>query len=52
MLNTTEKRVRGFGMGSYDHRSKTSKPFVYFWESLTSKEGARERGTLCPETHK
>ena len=30
-------------MGSYDHRSKTSKPFVYFWESLTSKEGARER---------
>jgi len=30
-------------MGSYDHRSKTSKPFVYFWESMTSKEEARER---------
>jgi len=27
----------------YEQRSKTSKPFVSFWESLTSKEGARER---------
>jgi SAM-dependent methyltransferase len=31
-------------MGSYEHRSKTSKPFIYFWESLkTSNKGARER---------
>ena len=30
-------------MSSCDHKNKTSKPFVYFWESLTSKEGARER---------
>ena len=30
-------------MVKYEHRSKTSKPFVSFWESLTSKEGARER---------
>jgi SAM-dependent methyltransferase len=30
-------------MGNYDHRSKTSKPFVYFWESLTSKESGIER---------
>jgi cyclopropane fatty-acyl-phospholipid synthase-like methyltransferase len=27
----------------YEHRGKTSKSFVSFWESLTSKEGARER---------
>jgi cyclopropane fatty-acyl-phospholipid synthase-like methyltransferase len=30
-------------MVDYEHRSKTSKPFVTFWESLTSKEGARAR---------
>jgi len=31
-------------MGSYEHRSKTSKPFIYFWESLkSSNKGARER---------
>jgi cyclopropane fatty-acyl-phospholipid synthase-like methyltransferase len=33
-------------MSNYDHRSKTSKPWVYFWESLdTSKnnEGGKER---------
>jgi len=30
-------------MVKYEHRRKTSKPFVSFWESLTSKEGARER---------
>jgi cyclopropane fatty-acyl-phospholipid synthase-like methyltransferase len=31
-------------MGSYEHRSKTSKPFIYFWESLTtSKKRGRER---------
>jgi len=30
-------------MGSYDHSGKMSKPFVYFWESLTSKERGRER---------
>jgi SAM-dependent methyltransferase len=30
-------------MVRYEHRSKTSKPFVSFWESLTSKEGARAR---------
>lgn len=31
-------------MGSYEHRSKTSKPFIYFWESLkTSNKRARER---------
>jgi len=27
----------------YEERRKTSKPFVSFWESLTSKEGAKER---------
>jgi SAM-dependent methyltransferase len=31
-------------MGSYEHRSKTSKPLIYFYESLTeSKRGGRER---------
>jgi SAM-dependent methyltransferase len=30
-------------MVKYEHRSKTSRPFVDFWESLTSKQGARER---------
>jgi SAM-dependent methyltransferase len=30
-------------MIEYEHRSKTSKPFVTFWEFLTSKEGAKER---------
>ena len=31
-------------MGSYEHRSKTSKPFIRFWESLkTSNKGSRER---------
>ena len=30
-------------MGSYEHRSKTSKPFIYFWEMLTKKKGGRER---------
>jgi SAM-dependent methyltransferase len=31
-------------MGSYEHRSKTSKPFIYFWESLkTSNKGGKER---------
>jgi len=31
-------------MGSYEHRSKTSKPFIYFWESLkTSNKRGRER---------
>jgi cyclopropane fatty-acyl-phospholipid synthase-like methyltransferase len=35
-------------MSNYDHRSKTSKPWVYFWESLdTSKnnEGGKERAS-------
>lgn len=30
-------------MNSYDHRGKKSKPFVYFWESLKSKERGEER---------
>ena len=30
-------------MVEYEHRGKTSKPFASFWESLTSKEGAKER---------
>jgi len=31
-------------MGCYEHRIKTSKPFMYFWESLkTSNKGGRER---------
>jgi SAM-dependent methyltransferase len=31
-------------MGIYEHRIKTSKPFMYFWESLkTSNKGGRER---------
>ena len=31
-------------MGIYEHRTKTSKPFMYFWESLkTSNKGGRER---------
>jgi SAM-dependent methyltransferase len=45
-LDATDKRVRCFGMSNYEHRSKTSKPWVYFWESLdTSKKnkGGKER---------
>ena len=30
-------------MVKYEHRGKASKPFATFWESLTSKEGAKER---------
>jgi SAM-dependent methyltransferase len=30
-------------MVKYEHRSKTSRPFADFWESLTSKQGAKER---------
>jgi len=36
-------------MVKYEHRSKTSKPFVSFWESLTSKEGARARARYVLE---
>jgi cyclopropane fatty-acyl-phospholipid synthase-like methyltransferase len=36
-------------MVKYERRSKTSKPFVSFWESLTSKEGARERARCVLE---
>jgi SAM-dependent methyltransferase len=30
-------------MVKYEYRSKTSKPFVCFWESVTNKEGAKGR---------
>jgi trans-aconitate methyltransferase len=31
-------------MGSYEHRTKTSKPFIYFWELMaTRKSAARAR---------
>jgi len=36
-------------MVKYEHRSKSSKPFVSFWESLTSKQGARERARYVLE---
>lgn len=36
-------------MGNYDHRSKTSKPFVYFWESVTRKESAKEKAEYVLE---
>ena len=36
-------------MVKYERRSKTSKPFVSFWESLTSKDGARERARYVLE---
>jgi SAM-dependent methyltransferase len=37
------KQVRVVCMVEYEHRGKASKPFVSFWESLTSKEGAKAR---------
>ena len=39
-------------MVKYEHRSKTSKPFVSFWESLTSKQGARARAHYVLESIK
>jgi SAM-dependent methyltransferase len=36
-------------MTSYDHRSKTSKPMVYFWESLIDKERAKGRAAYVLE---
>jgi cyclopropane fatty-acyl-phospholipid synthase-like methyltransferase len=30
-------------MGVYEHKSESSKPFAYFWESLTDKKQAKER---------
>jgi len=36
-------------MAKYEHRSKKSKPFVSFWESLTSKQGARARARCVLE---
>jgi len=33
----------------YEHRGKASKPFATFWESLTSKEGARGRAHIVLE---
>ena len=36
-------------MAEYEHRGKTSKPFVSFWESLTSKEGAKARARYVLE---
>jgi len=37
-------------MVEYEHRGKTSKPFVSFWESLTSKEGGKERAHYVLES--
>jgi trans-aconitate methyltransferase len=36
-------------MVKYEHRGKASKPFVSFWESLTSKEGGKERARIVVE---
>ncbi|MGB8779911.1 MAG: class I SAM-dependent methyltransferase [Candidatus Bathyarchaeia archaeon] len=36
-------------MVEYEHRGKTSKPFVTFWGSLTSKEGGKERARIVLE---
>jgi 2-polyprenyl-3-methyl-5-hydroxy-6-metoxy-1,4-benzoquinol methylase len=36
-------------MVEYEHRDKSSKPFVTFWGSLMSKEGGRERARYVLE---
>ena len=36
-------------MVEYEHRGKTSKPFVSFWESLISRGGAKERARYVLE---
>jgi trans-aconitate methyltransferase len=36
-------------MVKYEHRGKASKSFATFWESLTSKEGAKERARYVLE---
>jgi SAM-dependent methyltransferase len=36
-------------MVEYEHRGKTSKPFVTFWGSLTSKEGGKARARCVLE---